>query len=232
MSGLASLFPPPPPYYKKYTLEAVKRIEELESEGIVPGSAIPSETAPDGSNKDADLAELLPPSPPNVEDRPTYRNFGSIWNVNNTLPSLEASGITQLYRLSSEQGDESSEEGGTLAEELKKLMRSALINFLSLVQTLASDPTQFPSRIEDLRTIFVNMHHLLNTYRPLQNREQLAQAMELEIQTIKSQTEQINNVVNQLTTELTEIEERINRPNSSIPPVPSDSWAKYDLEIN
>lgn len=138
MSNLASLFPPPPSYYKLYTADYLEK------------------------------DELSPPEVPDPQLRPTYRSFGSIWNLSDTLPSLAESEVPQLY---------SQEENINVAEELKKLNAMVLQHFLALVHTLQKNPAEFPSRLETLQHILVNMHHLLNTFRSAQSGRELADFM-------------------------------------------------------
>jgi mediator of RNA polymerase II transcription subunit 7 len=66
-------------------------------------------------------------------------------------------GVTQLY---------SNDSDRTI--ELRTLSKSALLNYLELVGIMGVDPAGWTEKIEDIRIIFVNMHHLLNEYRPHQ----------------------------------------------------------------
>jgi len=68
-------------------------------------------------------------------------------------------GVQQLYP---------TEPNQDRTEELKALTKSALMNYLELVGIMGVDPGGFTEKIEDIRIIFINMHHLLNEYRPHQ----------------------------------------------------------------
>ena len=69
-------------------------------------------------------------------------------------------GVTQLYSSDPPHQDRT--------VELRTLNKSALMNYLELVGIMGVDPAGWTEKIEDLRIIFINMHHLLNEYRPHQ----------------------------------------------------------------
>ncbi len=48
--------------------------------------------------------------------------------------------------------------------------------------TLSVNPEHYGRKIEDLRTLFINMHHLINEYRPHQARETLIVMMEEQVE--------------------------------------------------
>lgn len=91
---------------------------------------------------------------------------------------------------------------------LKKMAKSLLLNFLELVGIMSYSPIdvgtfapssehnlmgeiQFQEKIDDLRTIFVNFHHLLNTYRPHQARESLILMMQAQLEKSRKETQGI-----------------------------------------
>lgn len=116
---------------------------------------------------DDELQYLRPPPHPSTS---TYRGFGSIWNTYERLISLEEAGVEQVYK-------DVGEHYENLVPELKRLLRLALVSFISLVGVPSINPQQFPASVERLRVIFINMHHLLNMYRPHQSREMLVTLM-------------------------------------------------------
>ena len=68
-------------------------------------------------------------------------------------------GVKQLY---------SAETGQDRTVELRTLTKSVLLNYLELIGIMGVDPAGWTDKIEDIRIIFINMHHLLNEYRPHQ----------------------------------------------------------------
>ena len=141
------------------------------------------------------LEYLEPPEPP--ADGP-YRSFGEIWQTEDKLPTLSDTGIKQLYS--------NSEGNQDRIFELKKLLHSLLIQFIELAGIMSISPESFPAKIEDIRVLLINMHHLLNEYRPHQSRESLILSMESqledkrrEIADLKQKNEQVQNKVADLT---------------------------------
>jgi len=75
--------------------------------------------------------------------------------------------------------------------ELTKLARSILLSFLELIGILSVNVDQYPSKLEDLRVLFVNAHHLINEYRPHQARETLIGIMEGELVRKRGEIERV-----------------------------------------
>ncbi|XP_005112154.1 mediator of RNA polymerase II transcription subunit 7 isoform X1 [Aplysia californica] len=109
-----------------------------------------------------------PPTP--IQD--SYSMFGAQYSADDAIiRPLEASGCRRLYPHNYDH-----------KRELKKLNHSILVNFLDLLDVLIRAP-ESPKRaekLEDINLLFINMHHLINEFRPHQARETLRVMMELQ----------------------------------------------------
>ncbi|SCU80525.1 LAME_0B03554g1_1 [Lachancea meyersii CBS 8951] len=179
---IAALYPPPPPYIKHFTLENVAKFEELKGSGYTL------------ENLEDDLEYLVPPTIPTEGH---YRAFGSIWQVKDELPDLASMGMTQLYQFK-ESNEGASSSYQEKIQELHKLLRSLLLNFLELTGILSINPEQFPEKVEHIQTILVNIHHLLNEYRPHQSRESLIMLLEEQLESKRSEIQKIEQVCAQV----------------------------------
>ena len=59
---------------------------------------------------------------------------------------------------------------------------------------MSVSPEQFESKVEDLRNLFINAHHLLNLYRPHQARESLIMMMEEQLNHSREEMRQMDKV--------------------------------------
>lgn len=123
----------------------------------------------------AKKAVLPPPPVPNE-----FTVFGEEYNLEEEMiRSLQAQKMQQLYS-----------SNGDWRSELKKLNRSTVAAFLDLLDILIRCPSH-PERLEklnNLRLLFINMHHLINEYRPLQARDTLQLLLKQQISTIEDVT--------------------------------------------
>lgn len=77
---------------------------------------------------------------------------------------------------------------------LKSLTNSLLLTFLQLTQMLSMDPTH-ESRyelLEHIKTVFVNIHILINSYRPHQAREGVVNMLKDRIDDARAEIKQSN----------------------------------------
>lgn len=181
------MYPPPPPYYKYFT--------ELNLSDFKLWKESHPDTPPAG-----ELRLLVPPEIPTSDQ---YRGYGSVWLLENKLPSLKDLGWRQLY----------SDEDETITskakiEELHKLLDSLLLNFLELVASVSVEPAKFYVKIEHLKLILINMNHLLNTYRPHQTRESLIMLLQGEINKKKAEISEIDLVANEVKQHIADLVQR------------------------
>ncbi|XP_067852046.1 mediator of RNA polymerase II transcription subunit 7 [Heptranchias perlo] len=111
-----------------------------------------------------------PKPPPPIRD--SYTMFGNQFQCDDLIiRPLEGQGIERLHP---SQFDHK--------KELKKLNMSILVNFLDLLDILIKSPGSIKreEKLEDLKLLFVHMHHLINEYRPHQARETLRVMMEVQ----------------------------------------------------
>ncbi|XP_051869441.1 mediator of RNA polymerase II transcription subunit 7 [Pristis pectinata] len=113
---------------------------------------------------------FAPKPPPPIRD--SYTMFGNQFQCDDLIiRPLEGQGIERLHP---SQFDHK--------KELKKLNMSILVNFLDLLDILIKSPSSIKreEKLEDLKLLFVHMHHLINEYRPHQARETLRVMMEVQ----------------------------------------------------
>ncbi len=85
-------------------------------------------------------------------------------------------------------GDEKAGKRIDEALELKKLSKSILLNFLELVGVVGINPSAATEKLEDVRTLFINMHHNINKWRPHQTREALIALMQAQLEKTQNET--------------------------------------------
>ncbi|GAV28702.1 hypothetical protein PMKS-002176 [Pichia membranifaciens] len=218
-SEISALYPPPPPYYKLFTPTNVKKFNNLRKEGLNDQQL---EEIPD-------IKFLVHPKHPTKEQ---YRSFGDLWWFEDKQVGLEESGIEQIYG-DSETNKETNNEGESKIEEenlnkayleeeeeeevftkarideLKKMTKSLLLNFLELVGLLSSNPKLTAKKIDNIRTILINIHHLLNSYRLHQSRETLILSMQKKLSETQDEIHGIKITCTQVEAKLNTLVERL-----------------------
>ncbi|KAF9429873.1 Mediator of RNA polymerase II transcription subunit 7 [Podila epigama] len=167
----SSAFPAPPYYFQRYT--------DANLALLAKARADPEHPDPELIKKLDELPyPILALEPPPPVKSGVYWLFGRPWPVHDSLMTLEEQGCEQLY------------PKGPIdrVKELKKLNHSVVFNFLELVHTLASSPQEFAAKVDQIRLIFINMHHILNEYRPHQARETLRLMMQDQLDRKKRDT--------------------------------------------
>lgn len=203
---LKATFPAPPPFYKHFTQQNLARLSEIHDVSHKAEQRGDEKPKSDSTALPPELRFLTPPEPPTEG---TYRVFGDHWEVEDKLQPLNSLGIEQLYPTSPSGSSPSLDR----AFYLRKLVKSILLSYLELVRTLSLNPEAAIKKIEDLRTMFINVHHLINEYRPHQARETLMLMMEERIERGWSEIERIREMrgkVESVLDGLNSIEEQAN----------------------
>ncbi|KAI9813012.1 MAG: Mediator of RNA polymerase II transcription subunit 7 [Phylliscum demangeonii] len=203
---LSASYPAPPPFWNHFTPANLSRLEDWQAEqddGLQPEPEAGAKKAPP-----PELRYLIPPDPPTTG---SYRVFGDAYKVVDSLPTLAEQGIEQLYPSGPDDVTSSAADGArsqwTLdrAFYLQTIAKSLLVNFMELVGVLSVDPSQYGRKMEDLRTLFINAHHLLNEYRPHQARETLILMMEEQLKRIRDETDGIRSMKAKVDDELQDL---------------------------
>ncbi|VUC38242.1 unnamed protein product [Clonostachys rosea] len=194
-----STFPNPPPFWQDFTAENLTRIEQLRKSFA---EANPTRDVPTRLPDIPDsLINLQPPAEPK-DGR--WRVFGDHYSLDDKLLTLEEGGITNLAPTHpSRQGENATPSSldrkdiphADHALELKRLVKSLLLNFLELAGTLSINPGDAAAKVDDLNTLLFNIHHALNEYRPHQARESAAELMQEHLDRTRRETTAIRSQV-------------------------------------
>ncbi|PBP18049.1 hypothetical protein BUE80_DR011068 [Diplocarpon rosae] len=185
-SSLATAFPHPPPFWKSFTPENLSRISSLraaEAASFSTDHDAPQTLPQRLLGLPSELRNLQPPEPPADGH---YRCFGDPFWLDAPLPTLQDLSISQLYTPPSTPTTHGAHT--SRAFTLKKIAKSLLLNFLELVGIMAINPELYAEKVEDIKTLFVNFHHLLNEYRPHQARESVILMMQDQLERSRKET--------------------------------------------
>ncbi|KIX92642.1 uncharacterized protein Z520_11671 [Fonsecaea multimorphosa CBS 102226] len=152
-------FPAPPPFWRYFTVANEEELRKIES------SASDDQPKP---KLPLHLAYLRPPPPPPASAE-YYTTFGQKQVTDPTKPSS----------LPTEQllfnPDDPNLNHAVL---LSRLTKSLLLNFLELTSVLSLDPTKHEEKMEDIRQLLLNIHVVINIYRPHQARESVKEMLQ------------------------------------------------------
>jgi mediator of RNA polymerase II transcription subunit 7 len=71
------------------------------------------------------------------------------------------------------------------------MAKSLLLNFLEMIGTMSINPEQGEAKVNDLKELLINFHHVLNEYRPHQARESLILLMQDQLDKKRAETHAI-----------------------------------------
>ncbi|KAF3761937.1 hypothetical protein M406DRAFT_358152 [Cryphonectria parasitica EP155] len=191
----AATFPNPPDFlWRGFTTENVARFEEAKKtwEEAHPEAAS-SKTVTLIPDLPEDLRQFQPPPEP-TDGR--WRMLGDPWQLEVTVPDVEEWNIRRLEP--APRSDTTSlpaeDTNRDLALNLKRLAKSALLNFLEFAGVASVDPDGLWEKTTDIEHILINMHSGINKYRPHQARESLIQTMQNRLDQLRAETAAVNAV--------------------------------------
>lgn len=205
---VVSFFPDPPPFYKYFTTENLERLKQFKGARAHEsgGAASPQLSASQLLDLPPELRYLVPPEPP-AEDT-EYSVFGEttkaregdnfervvefigrqLWDDLNNQGVLQGWTYEQLYPAGSDSDSWSSLDRQNY---LFRFLRSILLSFVELLGIMATNPEseQKEEKLRNIMTLLLNMHALINEYRPHQARETLIGLMEGQLERKKKEVE-------------------------------------------
>lgn len=152
-------FPAPPPFWRHFTVANEQELKKIESEasGDQSRDKVPLH-----------LAYLRPPPvPPHSAE--FYKTFGQNQVIDPTKPSS-----LPREQLLFDPDDPNLNHAVLLSD----LTKSLLLNFLELTSVLSLDPTKHEWKMEDIKQLVLNIHIVINIYRPHQARESVKAMLE------------------------------------------------------
>jgi mediator of RNA polymerase II transcription subunit 7 len=157
-------FAGPPPFWKHFSTTNLSSLESLKTDAASSNTSLDLKALP------LELRYLLPPPLPS-KSAGTYTTFHQSHVIDPTSALLSATANIPVDDLANLLITPTSFTN--IPAALKSLTSSLLLTFLQLTQLLSQDPTH-ESRYELLehsKMVFVNIHVLINSYRPHQARE-------------------------------------------------------------
>lgn len=177
-------FPAPPPFWKHFSSTNFERLETLKTEAASNDTSLDSKALP------LELCYLLPPPLP-AHGAETYTTFHQTHIVN---PTSSLSATTNIPAEDLANLLITPKPTTNIPAALKSLTNSLLLTFLQLTQLLSLDPTH-ESRyelLEHIKTVLVNIHVLINSYRPHQAREGVVNMLKDRIDDARAEIRQSN----------------------------------------
>lgn len=200
---LVSYWPNPPPFYKHFTTKNIDALARLKEEDSITDDVSAPFTAAQILSLPAELRYLVPPEPPSadasyhvfgkqtkvneVDDYPEVVKYirSKLWDENENVGILDWT-YEQLYP--SADPNWSSQDRQAY---LFRFIRSIIMSYIELLGIVAQDPMS-PAREEKLKhimTLVLNMHALINEYRPHQARETLLRVLEEQVDRKRAEVE-------------------------------------------
>ena len=200
--ALTSYFPNPPPFYKYFTPKNLDALAEYKDQNNITENA--TFTPAQLLDLPTELRYLVPPAPPvpdveynvfgkktkidRIDDYPEVMNqirerlqhhpaapdeAVLDWTYEQLYPAADALSFADRQRY------------------LFRFLRSIILSYIELLGVVAQDPTSEAKeeKLKDILTLALNMHALINEYRPHQARETLIREMERQVERKRGEVE-------------------------------------------
>ncbi|DAZ98647.1 TPA: hypothetical protein N0F65_000842 [Lagenidium giganteum] len=133
------------------------------------------------------------PPPPDTM-HPTYHMFGTPYSTEDMVPDLLQTDDRKLYLKG---GDDAKEAEDSRSGDGCRMNRSLLANFVELVDILMKNPSMFNDKLNDIELLFLNMHNLINAFRPHQARETIIEMLKEQIRERKEAVQDIRRTIDE-----------------------------------
>ncbi|KAF9728836.1 hypothetical protein PMIN06_002474 [Paraphaeosphaeria minitans] len=198
---LTSYFPAPPPFYKHFTPKNLDALTAFQTTHDMPA---PSALTPAQLLQlPTELRYLVPPAPP--APSASYSVFGKKTTLNaledypETMAAIRTRLLTHpvtgdtVLDWSYEQLYPASPTWSSLDRQayLFRFLRSIVLCYIELLGVMAQDPAgeAKDEKLKDVLTLALNVHALVNEYRPHQARETLIREMERQVERKRGEVE-------------------------------------------
>lgn len=180
-------FPAPPPFWKHFTTENLARLDEIQNSSQDLPSKLPFE-----------LAILRPPPPPSVGEYKTFERPNQVQPRADPPPD-----DILLFDINSPHFNP--------AFMLTRLTKSLVLNFLELMTIMTANPMERTEKIQDIRRLMINVHAVINMYRPHQARESVRERLQGMLEDGEREIELCNAAKDQVRQFLAEVEQMKDR---------------------
>ena len=150
-------YPAPPPFWKHFTTSNLAQLQDLQS----TNSTSTTDAKPTLSLA---LTYLTPPPLPKTD----YNSFGPAHLIHPSATRVPDDDDL-LFDPST---------NVNYPSLLLKLTKSLLLNFLELITILSQNPNEAVEKLSDLNRLMVNVHAVINMWRPHQAREAVREMLE------------------------------------------------------
>ncbi|KAI9105730.1 MED7 protein-domain-containing protein [Phlyctochytrium arcticum] len=216
---VTTAYPLPPSFYRKYTDENVAGFPKYQRNKLdTEKSNDPYSLAIKGARSKAKVPELPTPAELTTSEplylhlplpiEGTYYTFGAAHTTEIGIKPLKDQGEQQLY---------SDEQRRDWKATFKHLALTLALNLKDLVHVAATRLEHSDYKLEQVRVVLLNLHHLINEYREHQARDMLILLQQKQVDKRRRTAQEIRTYCEKMRTELSDAKRDIVHPPSLTP---------------